>query len=56
LKVSINGVEISPKGKSIIDSNKVDDMGNFQSKYGGDVKKYYPKLDVTVEVRSDRFS
>jgi hypothetical protein len=52
LKISANGVEISEKGRRITDSNRVDDIvRKFRSKYGeGDVKKYYPKTDVAVEV------
>ena len=52
LKISVNGAEISERGKPIIDSNSVDDIvRKFRSKYGeGDVKKYYPKTDVAVEV------
>ena len=50
LKISLNGVEISARGKPITDSNRVDDiLRKFKSKYGGDVKKYYPKVDVAVE-------
>lgn len=52
LKVSVNGVEISERGKLITDSIRVDDIvRKFKSKYGeGDVKKNYPKTDVAVEV------
>jgi hypothetical protein len=52
LKISANGVEISERGRRITDSNRVDDIvRKFRSKYGeGDVKKYYPKTDVAVEV------
>jgi hypothetical protein len=52
LKISVNGVETSAEGKPTIDSNRVDDIvRKFKSKYGeGDVKKYYPKPDVAVEV------
>jgi len=55
LKISVNGggvEEIPVRGKSITDSNRVDDIvRKFRSKYGeGDVKKYYPKVDVAVEV------
>ena len=54
LKISVNGIgiEISANGKPITDTNKVDDIvWKFKSKYGeGDVKKYYSKLDVAVEV------
>jgi len=53
LKISVNGVEIPARGKLITDSNRVDDIvRKFRSKYGeGDVKKYYPKTDVAVEVQ-----
>lgn len=53
LKISVSGEEVRPtKGKPISDSNTVDDILNkFRSKYGeADVKKYYPKPDVAVEV------
>jgi hypothetical protein len=53
LKISVNGAEIIPaRGKPITDSNRVDDIvSKFKSKYGeGDVKKYYTKFDVAVEV------
>ena len=52
LKISVSGEEIPATGKPITDSNKVDQIvGKFKSKYGqGDVKKYYPKHDVAVEV------
>ena len=51
-KISVSGEEIPTKGKPISDSNRVDDILNkFRSKYGeADVKKYYPKVDVAVEV------
>jgi hypothetical protein len=52
LKISVNGIEIPARGKPITDHNKVDDIvRKFRSKYGeGDVKKYYTKFDVAVEV------
>jgi hypothetical protein len=52
LKISVNGVEIPVRGKPITDSNRVNDIfAKFESKYGeGDVKKYYPKVDVAVQV------
>jgi hypothetical protein len=53
LKISVSGggeEEISARGKPITDSNRVNDIfGKFDSKYGG-VKRYYPKVDVAVEV------
>jgi len=51
LKISVSGLEeISARGKPITDSNRVNDIfGKFDSKYGG-VKRYYPKVDVAVEV------
>jgi hypothetical protein len=53
LKISVNdGVEEIPvaRSKPITDRNRVDDIvKKFKSKYGeGDVKKYYPKVDVAV--------
>jgi hypothetical protein len=52
LKISVNGAEIPTRGKPITNRNKVDDIvRKFRSKYGnGDVKKYYTKFDVAVEV------
>jgi hypothetical protein len=52
LKISVNGIEIPARGKPITDSSRVDDVvRKFKSKYGeGDVKKYYPKTDIAVEV------
>ena len=52
LKISVSGEEIPSKGKPISDSNTVDNILNkFRFKYGeADVKKYYPKPDVAVEV------
>ena len=55
LKISVNGggEEIpAARGQPITDSNRVNDIvKKFKSKYGeGDVKKYYPKTDVAVEV------
>jgi hypothetical protein len=54
LKISTNGggEELPVRGKPITDSNRVDDIvRKFESKYGeGDVKKYYPKVDVAIEV------
>jgi hypothetical protein len=50
LKMSVSGEEISAKGISITDRSKVTDvMNKFGSKYG-DVRKYYPKPDVAVEI------
>jgi hypothetical protein len=53
LKISVGGgeeEEIPAKGKPITDSSRVNDIfGKFDSKYGG-VKRYYPKVDVAVEV------
>jgi hypothetical protein len=52
LKISVNGAEISERGKTITDNNSVDDIvRKFRSKYGeGEVKRYYPKTDVAVKV------
>jgi len=53
LKISVNGVEIPVRGKPITDSNRIDDIvRKFKSKYGeGEVKNYYTKFDVAVEVQ-----
>jgi hypothetical protein len=53
LKISVNGVEIPARGKPITDSNRIDDIvRKFKSKYGeGEVKKYYTKFDVAVEIQ-----
>jgi hypothetical protein len=52
LRISVNGKEEIPaRGTPVTDSSSVDDVvSKFKSKYGGDVKKYYPKRDVAVEV------
>jgi hypothetical protein len=51
LKISANGVEVPARCQPITDSNGVDDIiEKFKSKYAGDVKKYYTKFDVAVEV------
>ena len=52
LKISVNGVDISERGKQITDTNMVDDIvEKFKSKYGeGEVKKYYTNFDVAIEV------
>jgi hypothetical protein len=50
LKISVIGEEIPARCKPITDSSRVKDvMSKFSSKYG-DVRKYYPKPDVAVEV------
>jgi hypothetical protein len=51
LRISVSGVEEIPvRGKPVTDSNRVNDIfAKFESKYG-EVKKYYPKVDVAVEV------
>ncbi|MFZ0514405.1 MAG: hypothetical protein WAM14_22565 [Candidatus Nitrosopolaris sp.] len=50
LKISVSGEEIPARGKPITDIVRVRDvMNKFSSKYG-DVRKYYPKSDVAVEV------
>lgn len=51
LKISVNGLEISARGKLITDSNRVEDVvRKFRSKYGeGQVKKYYSKFDAAAE-------
>jgi hypothetical protein len=43
LKISVNGVETPTRGKLIEDSIRVNDIE-------GEVKKYYTKFDVAVEV------
>jgi hypothetical protein len=53
LKISVNGVQqILARCKLITDSSRVDDIvRKFKSKYReGEVKKYYTKFDVAVEV------
>ncbi len=52
LKISANGAETTVRGTAITDGSRVDDVvRKFKSKYGeGDVKKYYPKTDVAVQV------
>jgi hypothetical protein len=52
LKISVNRVEVSERGKQITENNRVNDIvKKFKSKYGeGEVKKYYTNFDVSVEV------
>ena len=52
IKISAHALEISEKGKPITDSSSVEDIvRKFKSKYGeADVKRYYPKTNVAVEV------
>jgi len=46
----VDEVRLPASGKPIKDTNRVDDiLKKFQSKYG-EVKRYYTKLDVAVEV------
>jgi hypothetical protein len=50
LKISVSDQEIPATGEPITDSSRVRNvMSKFSSKYG-DVRKYYPKPDVAVEV------
>jgi hypothetical protein len=51
LKISVNGLETSARGKLITGSSRVEDIvRKFRSKYGeGDVKKYYSRFDVAAE-------
>ena len=52
LKISVNELEVSVRGKSITDRKGVSDvMDRFQFKYGQDFKKYYTNFDVAVKVR-----
>ena len=52
LKISVNGLEVSVRGKSITDRKGVGYvMDRFQFKYGQDSKKYYTNFDVAVKVR-----
>ena len=52
LKISVNGLEISERGKQITNNNIVNDVvKKFKSKYSeGEVKKYYTNFDIAVEV------
>ena len=53
VKISINGQQIiTGKVKAITDTNKLKEVvEKFRSKYGAsDVKKYYTKFDVYVEL------
>jgi hypothetical protein len=52
LKISVNGAEMTVRGRPITDRNRVGDIvKKFKSRYGeGDVKKYYAKFDAAVEV------
>lgn len=52
LKISINGIELLARGQPITDIDSVNEIIKmFRSKYGeDDIKKYYTKFDVAVEV------
>ena len=52
MKISINDIEILARGQPITDRNVIDKIvKKFKSKYGeGDIKKYYTKFNVAVEV------
>jgi deazaflavin-dependent oxidoreductase (nitroreductase family) len=52
MKISVDGQEITGKARPITDTNKVKEVTEkFRSKYGNsDVKKYYTKFDVGVEL------
>jgi hypothetical protein len=58
LKISVNEAEVHVRGKPVTDRNRVNDIvRKFKSKYGeADIKKYYPKVDVGVEVLLDKSS
>jgi len=50
LKVSVNGIEIPVTGELITDINMVDDIvRKFKCKHV-EVKRYYTKFDVAIEV------
>ena len=53
LKISVNSKEMAVQSKAITERNMVDDIvKKFKSKYGeGEVKKYYTKFDVAIEVQ-----
>ncbi|HEY7569864.1 MAG TPA: nitroreductase/quinone reductase family protein [Nitrososphaeraceae archaeon] len=52
LKISIDDVETLTRGRILKEIHMVDEIvRKFRSKYGeGDMKKYYTKFDVAVEV------
>ena len=53
LKLLLNGKQILPaNGRAITNENQVEDIvGKFKSRYiEREVKKYYSKLDVAIEV------
>jgi deazaflavin-dependent oxidoreductase (nitroreductase family) len=52
LMISANRIKVPATGKPITDRKKAEEIvRKFKSKYGeGDVKKYYTKFDVAVEV------
>ena len=51
-KISVDDIEIFTTGKTIADPARVREIAQkFRSKYGeGNIKKYYPKINVAVEV------
>jgi hypothetical protein len=52
VKISVNDIEILARGQPITDSNGIKEIiKKFKSKYGeGNIKKYYTKFDVAIEV------
>ena len=51
LKISVNGLEVSVRGKPITDKKGVGNViDRFQFKYGQDSKKHYTNFDVTVKI------
>ena len=52
ITLAVNGVTTTAKAKPITDTAKIRDVvQKFRAKYGADeVKKYYSKFDVAVEV------
>jgi deazaflavin-dependent oxidoreductase (nitroreductase family) len=52
VKISAQSQEMSGKAKTITDDKKVKEIvEKFKSKYGNsDIKKYYSKLDVGIEL------
>jgi hypothetical protein len=51
LSLAAGGITWTAKAKPITDPDKVGNIEKFRAKYGaGNVKKYYSKFDVAVEV------
>jgi deazaflavin-dependent oxidoreductase (nitroreductase family) len=52
IEIQVSGKKATLEGRPVKDQKRIDDVvGRFRAKYGaGDVKRYYPKPDVAIEL------